>query len=78
MITRIRHGVEPLKIHAAVAEMGAEAAEELKGPVVCLGSKNTHDPEGNKAKKRDEHLISVETYWEEAPKPVAESRARKK
>ena len=67
MITLVRHGIEPLQVHAAIAEMEKEAKEQLKGDVVCVGSKNIHDPEFNILEKHGPHHISVETFWDKAP-----------
>ena len=76
MHTLIKHGVLPLKVPAAVAEMEKEATAKLKGAVVCLGSKNTNDPDFNESKDLEAHHISVETYWEKAPDVVEAAPTR--
>jgi len=67
MITLVRHGIEPLQVHKAIAEMETEAKTQLKGDVVCVGSKNINDPEFNAKEKHEPHHISVETFWDKAP-----------
>ena len=78
MITLVRHGIEPLSIHAAIAEMETEARTKLKATeVVCCGSRNTHDPAFNETEDHEPGHISVETSWEKA-KPKAEPASAKK
>ena len=67
MITLVRHGIEPLSVHAAVADMEVEAVDKLKGPVICKGARNTNDQDFNKKQKHAPHHISVETYWDKEP-----------
>jgi hypothetical protein len=71
MVTLIRHGIDPLKIHAAIVEMEAEARTKLRATaVVCCGSRNTHDSVFNEEEKHEPEHISVETNWEKASPSV--------
>lgn len=71
MITLVRHGIEPLSVHAAIAEMETEARTKLKATeVVCCGSRNTHDSAFNEAEDHEPDHISVETNWEKASPSV--------
>ena len=67
MITLIRHGIDPLKAHAAIAAMEAEARTKLKATTVTIQSvRSTHDSAFNEEEGHEPEHISVETNWEKA------------
>lgn len=71
MITLVRHGIEPISVHAAIADMEKEAGQQAKGPVVLTGTQNRNDPDFNEAEDHEPHHISVTTFWDKAPKAKA-------